>query len=214
MALTFFMQACVLGMVVTAFLMASRMRLASLASLYASQALLLAIAVACFGLREGDSAALVVALAILVLKVGIIPRWFVRTARVHQMNERLASYVRPTTASFLAVLAAFFAALIAQTVVTTSASYVTLTAPIALVLIGFLMLITRQDMIGLGFGFLVVENGVFTMGLALTGGMPLLIELGILFDLSILLVLLITFAQRAQKEHASLATDYLRDLIG
>lgn len=198
-----------------AFLMASRMRLASLASLYAIQALLLSAAAALFAIAYGDAAAYVVAGLTFVLKVLLIPYWFVRIVRAHGSSERLMAFVRPTLLSFAAFTAILFSSFVAQSLALASgASYVGLTASIALILTGFLMLMTRRDMIGLGFGFLVVENGVFTLGLALTGGLPLFIELGVLFDLSIFFVLLVAFALRAQREHASLATDYLHELIG
>lgn len=214
MELTFLMQACVMGMAVVAFLMVSRMRLSTLASLYSLQSLLLAAAVGLFAWMHGDTAAYLVAGLILVLKGAIIPRWFVRTVRMHGISERLAAFARPTTLSLGAFALIFFASIVARSLVSTGAPYVILTSSIALFLMGFLMLISRKDMIGLGIGFLVVENGVFTLGLALTGGMPLLVELGVLFDLSVLFMLMLALARRAQREHSSLATDYLRELIG
>ncbi len=207
--------ACLVGAVLAAFLMASRMRLASLASLYAIQAMLLSAAVAFYAVAHGDASAYAVAGLTFVLKALLIPYWFVRIVRAHGSSERLVAYARPTTLSFGALFSVSFAGLIAQELArASSAPYVALASSIALILIGFLMLVSRRDMIGLGFGFLVVEAGVFALGLALTGGMPLFVELGALFDLSIFFVLLVAFARRAQREHASLATDYLRELIG
>ncbi len=211
----FLIRLCLLGAVLAAFLMASRMRLASLATLYAIQATLLSAAAALFAIAYGDAAAYVVAGLTFVLKALLIPYWFVRIVRAHGSSERLMAFMRPTLLSFAAFAAILFSSFVAQTLALASgASYAGLSASIALILTGFLMLMTRRDMIGLGFGFLLVENGVFTLGLALTGGLPLFIELGVLFDLSIFFVLLIAFARRAQQEHASLATDYLHELIG
>ncbi len=215
MDLALLMHMSVIGAVLAAFLMASRMRLASLATLYSVQAVLIAASVAFFAMLHDDSTAYVVAGLILILKAGLIPRWFVRTVRAHGANERLTAYARPTMLSFGALVAIIFASYVARSLTLASAaSYVVLASSVALVLIGFLMLVSRRDMIGLGFGFLVVENGVFTLGLALTGGIPLFVELGVLFDLSVLFVLLLAFTRRAQREHASLATDYLHELIG
>ncbi len=214
MELTFLMQTCVAGMAVTAFLMASRMRLKTLFTLYSLQGVLLAVAVALFAAVHHDLAAYAVAAVILVLKGGLIPRWLVETVRAHGMSERLASFLRPTTLAFASLLAIFFAGYIARTVALSGVSHVVLASSIALLFIGFIMLVSRKDMVGLAAGFLVVENGVFTLGLALTGGMPLLVELGILFDLSVLFVLVLAFARRAHREHASLETEFLNELIG
>jgi hydrogenase-4 component E len=212
--LSFLVQVCVVGMAVAAFLMVSRMRFASLMTLYALQALLLSLAVASFAALHADTAAYVVAALILALKGLFIPRWFTRTIRAHGASERLAAFVRPTTLSFAAFLLICFAGAIVRSLAVPGVSYLILASSIALLFMGFLMLVSRKDMIGLGVGFLVVENGVFTLGFALTGGMPLLVELGILFDLSVLFVLILALARRAQHEHASLATDYLHELIG
>lgn len=213
-ALDLFMQACIVGMVLSAFLMASRMRLASLASLYAVQSAFLAAAVALYALRRHEAAALVMAVLIISLKVVLIPRFSVRALRAQGVLERLSAFVRPTTLSFAAFAAVLFASIVARPLAVTGASYVALASSVSLVLVGFLMLVSRRDMIGLGFGFLVVENGIFALGLALTGGMPLVVELGVFFDLSVLLILLFALTRRAQREHSSLATEYLSELIG
>ena len=207
-------QACVIGMVLAAVFMTSRMRVSSLVFWYAAQSLLLAVAVALFGLRTGDTSAFVIAFVIALLKGFIIPRWFVRTLRAEGAIERLSALVRPTTLVFLALAAVLGAGILAHSLTMIQAPYSALTSSIALLLLGFLMLVTRKDMVGLAFGFLVFENGVFTLGLTLTGGMPLFVELGILFDLLVFFTLLLALARRAQKEHASLATEYLQELIG
>jgi hydrogenase-4 component E len=52
-------------------------------------------------------------------------------------------------------------------------------------LIGFLMLAVRQEAITQILGLLVLENGIFLGSQILVPGMPLLIEMVILFDLLI-----------------------------
>ncbi|MBI2344225.1 MAG: hydrogenase [Deltaproteobacteria bacterium] len=57
--------------------------------------------------------------------------------------------------------------------------------PVALtvVLIGFLLLISRRKAVTQVIGFLVLENGVFLFGMSLVAGFPLIVEMGILLDL-------------------------------
>jgi hydrogenase-4 component E len=65
-----------------------------------------------------------------------------------------------------------------------------LTALFAVVLIGFLLLFARTGAFSAVLGLLVIENGIFLGSLILVPGMPVLLELVILFDL---LVIVTTF---------------------
>ena len=60
-----------------------------------------------------------------------------------------------------------------------------LTVMLSMKLIGFLMLAVRHEAISQILGLLVLENGIFLGAQILVPGMPLLIEIVILFDLLI-----------------------------
>jgi hydrogenase-4 component E len=53
----------------------------------------------------------------------------------------------------------------------------------ATVMIGFIVLTTRQKAMTQVVGYLLLENGVYIFGLALSGRVPLLVEMGVLLDL-------------------------------
>src|SRR5262249_46294574 len=61
-----------------------------------------------------------------------------------------------------------------------------LTVMLSMKLIGFLMLAVRHEAISQVLGLLVLENGIFLGSQILVPGMPLLIEIVILFDLLII----------------------------
>lgn len=63
-----------------------------------------------------------------------------------------------------------------------------LTVMLSMKLIGFIMLAVRHEAISQILGLLVLENGIFLGSQILVPGMPLLIELVILFDLLIVVV--------------------------
>lgn len=48
---------------------------------------------------------------------------------------------------------------------------------------GLLLLVTRRKAVGQVLGFLVLENGVFVLGLLLSDVMPVMVEAGVLLDL-------------------------------
>ncbi len=56
---------------------------------------------------------------------------------------------------------------------------------LVLLLIGMLLMLTRRLALSQIIGFLVMENGIFLYGLTQTRGMPLMVEMGVVFDLLI-----------------------------
>lgn len=202
------------AMAVSAFLLARSMRLITFVNLFRIQSVVLALYAATLAFILGHPELLVSAALIVMLKVVLIPVFLLRSARRVNVSQRLGSYVRPATAGFLAALliaGGFYAAYVLPF---EGAAYLIVAASCALALIGFLLLITRKDLVGQGAGFLTLENGIFTFGLALTNGMPLLIEIGIVFDVLIGSILMLTLLTRAQHEYASSDTDHLRHLVG
>lgn len=60
-----------------------------------------------------------------------------------------------------------------------------LAVSLAVILIGFFMMINRKKAITQVIGLSVLENGVFLAAIALTAGMPMVIEIGVFFELLI-----------------------------
>lgn len=89
-----------------------------------------------------------------------------------------------------------------------------LPAAIAAVLTGLLVVMTRRKALSLVVGLLVFENGIALTAFALTYGMPLVIELGVAFDLLIAVVVAWVYARRMLDTLGSLSTDRLRSLRG
>jgi hydrogenase-4 component E len=89
-----------------------------------------------------------------------------------------------------------------------------LPAAIATVLTGLLIIMTRRKALSLVVGLLVFENGIALTAFALTYGMPLVVELGVLFDLLIAVVVAWVYARRMLDVLGSTSTDELRSLRG
>ena len=56
---------------------------------------------------------------------------------------------------------------------------------LALIFIGMLLMITRRLALSQVIGFLTMENGIFLYGLTQTRHMPMLVEMGIVFEVLI-----------------------------
>lgn len=89
-----------------------------------------------------------------------------------------------------------------------------LPAAIAAVLTGLLVIMTRRKALSLIVGLLAFENGVALAAFALTYGMPLVVELGVIFDLLIAVVVAWVYFGRMLETMGGTSTDQLRRLRG
>lgn len=83
---------------------------------------------------------------------------------------------------------------------------------IVLVCLGIAIVATRRPALVQVLGILVAENGVYLLALAVAGGLPFVIELGVLFDLVLVVTVAAAFAQRIHGTLGSGDTDLLREL--
>lgn len=74
---------------------------------------------------------------------------------------------------------------------------------LALLFIGMLLMMTRRLALSQIIGFLVLENGIFLYGLTQTHGMPLMVEMGVVFDVlvGVLVAGIVIFRLNRSFEH-------------
>ena len=85
-------------------------------------------------------------------------------------------------------------------------------ASLATVLTGFLLLTTRRKAITQVVGYLILENGIFIMGLTLLEAMPFLVEIGVLLDLFVGIFVMGIIINHISREFSSLDTARLSAL--
>jgi len=90
----------------------------------------------------------------------------------------------------------------------------TLAVAVSLFLIGFYMMITRRKAIMQVLALLSLENGLFLAGISLTYGMPMIVEIGIFFDLLVAVMVLGILAYRIQEAFDSMDVSKLSRLRG
>jgi hydrogenase-4 component E len=73
-------------------------------------------------------------------------------------------------------------------------------------------MITRKKAITQVIGLLVMENGLFMAAISITYGMPLIVELGIFFDVLVAVLIMGVFVFRIQGTFDTLDTSFLRRL--
>ena len=90
----------------------------------------------------------------------------------------------------------------------------TLAVAVSLFLIGFFMMISRRKAIMQVLALLSLENGLFLAAISLTYGMPLIVELGIFFDLLVAVMVLGILVYRIQETFDSMDVSKLSKLRG
>lgn len=89
-----------------------------------------------------------------------------------------------------------------------------LSLSVAVVLVAFVLMIMRRDVVSQAVGFFSLENGVSLASLVVAAGMPLILEVAFLFDL---LVAVVVFGVLMRLHHArtrTLSTETLTRLRG
>jgi hydrogenase-4 component E len=90
----------------------------------------------------------------------------------------------------------------------------TLAVAISLFLIGFFMMTNRRKALTQVLALLSLENGIFLAAISLTYGMPLVVELGIFFDLLIAVLVLAILVYRIRATFDSMDVSRLSRLRG
>jgi hydrogenase-4 component E len=90
----------------------------------------------------------------------------------------------------------------------------TLAVAISVFLIGFFMMINRRKALTQVLALLTLENGIFLAATCLTYGMPLIVELGVFFDVLVAVLVLGILVYRIRESFESMDVSKLRKLRG
>lgn len=84
----------------------------------------------------------------------------------------------------------------------------------AVVLVAFVLMIVRRDVVSQAIGFFSLENGVSLASLVVAAGMPLIFEVAFLFDLLVAVVVFGVLMNIHHRRSESVSTEHLTDLQG
>lgn len=136
----------------------------------------------------------------------LIPTMLHRALRDAAIRREIEPYVSFVTSLVLGAVATAVAVLFADRLPLAPEHQGSLIVPtsLATVLVGFLLLTTRRKAITQVVGYLVLENGIFIMGLTLHDAMPSLVEVGVLLDLLVAIFVIGIVINHIHREFASL----------
>ncbi len=90
----------------------------------------------------------------------------------------------------------------------------TLAVAMSVFLIGFFMMLNRRKAVTQVLALLTLENGIFLAAISLTYGMPLVVELGVFFDVLVAVLVLGILIYRIRESFESMDVSKLRRLRG
>jgi hydrogenase-4 component E len=141
----------------------------------------------------------------LVLKVVIVPSLIMRLLRDADTDLAGSSIVGVASAILIALIVAAFGFFAVGSLHVSSSSLPTSSLAIAgaIVLVAFVLIILRSDVVSQAIGFFSLENGVSVASLVVASGLPLIVDIAFLFDL---LVAVVVFGVIMRVHHARNAT--------
>ena len=178
----------VIGALLLSFVMLGSRWLRDYMLAFAVQSWLIAILSAIMGYVGGYTELYFVAVLTALFRGLVLPIALLWVLKRLHVNRELHEIVRPSTALIMGAVLVIFAVVVAYRIggavhLETRIVLLALTVMLSIKLIGFLMLAIRREAISSVLGVLMLENGIFLGSQILVPGMPLMIELVLLFDL-------------------------------
>lgn len=204
------------GMLVSVYLMVGQKALFTTIRLYAAQSLLLGIVAATIAFSEHREDLYITAVLTVALKTILIP-WFLM-----RMIDRIG--IHREIEPFLNVPASLLVSL-ALTVIgyrvstgfplgARGVSHHLIGVALSMLLIGLFLMVTRKKAITQILALLTIENAVFLVAVGVTTGMPLIVELGISFDVMLAVLILGILVHRIVDRFESMDVSRLSKLKG
>ena len=207
---------CAAGMLVFQLLLVVQRMLLTNIRLYALQSLLLAAIAGIVGYVNNATHVYIVAVLTLIGKVFFLPWLLDRQVRRIGITQE----IKPLLNAPLSMLLCGGLTLLGYVVARPFTALErlgnnTLGIAMTLVLTGFFLMFNRRKAITQVLALLTVENGVMLAAVALTTyGMPLVVELGIFFDVMVAVMVLGILVYRIRESFASMDTSKLNQLKG
>ncbi len=150
----------------------------------------------------------------IILKAFVIPRMLNRALLETNIRREVEPFVGYVPSLLIGAVGTGLAIVLAESLPLLPEHAESLLVPTSLstVMIGFVILVSRKKALTQVSGYLVLENGVFLMGLSLVSAMPFMVELGVLLDLLVGVFVMGLIMSDFQREFGSLDTTRLSQL--
>jgi hydrogenase-4 component E len=201
-------------LLLTCFGIVAQRRLSACVDLFALQSIFLALTAALVAFLTGIHHIYIAAALTIIIKVIVIPRILKNVIERLNVSRELVMNVNIPAGLMICgglVILAFF---ITQPIIPLGFLLTrdSLAIALAIILIGFFTMIARKKAVTQVIGFLVMENGLFLGATAAAYGMPLIVELGVFFDVLVGALIVGIYSHRLQDAFDSVDTSKLTAL--
>ena len=203
------------ALLLAAVLIVWRRELVSMVRLLTAQGVALAAVPIIEGTHQRDAALIGVGVAVLALRVVILPGLLRRAVRAEGANGRESTPWLNTTASLLVAAALTMAAFaISRPLIALDPSPATRAAPVgfAVILLAVFVMASRRRALSQAVGFLMLDNGIAAVAFLITAGVPVIVELGASLDVLFALLILGVLTGRLRHTFGDADLDLLREL--
>ena len=201
-------------LLLTCFAIVAQRRLSACVDLFALQSVFLAATAALVAFLTGIHHIYIAAALTVVIKAVIIPRILKQVVERLNVTRELVMNVNIPASLLICgglVMLAFF---ITQPIIPLGFLLTrdSLAISLAIILIGFFTMIARKKAVTQVIGFLVMENGLFLGATSAAYGMPLIVEIGVFFDVLVGALIIGIYTHRLQDAFDSVDTTKLTTL--
>ena len=198
----------------SSFVLLSQIRLVASIHAFAWQGALVAATTALVALVAGEPHLYLSAALTLALKALLIPWMLHRLVLRLNIDRQVETALRPSLVLLAAAALVVFSYYVALPIEQLSALLTrnTIAISMAVVLLGMLMMITRRQAVSQVVGFMSMENGLFFAAVVSSYGMPMVVELGIAFDVLVAAILFGVFFFQIRESIDSLDVDRMNRL--
>lgn len=200
------------GMVLVSFMMLYQNRILGLLNVFAAHAVVLSLSVAWQAYIQSAPHLFVTAAIALILKAIIIPvalHHMVLRLGVHRDIETVGG-IGPTMLMGIGLVALSMVVMLPAAAEADPIAREDLALALSVILLGLLIMVTRQNAISQIVGFMSLENGLV---LAATGarGMPLVVEISVAFSVLVAFIVIGVFLFRIRERFDTIDTQALDD---
>lgn len=202
---------CAALLLLTCFAIVAQRRLSACVDLFALQSIFLAATAALVAFLTGIHHIYVAAALTVVIKAIVLPRILKKVIERLNVTRELQMNINVPAGLLICGALVILAFYITQPIIPLGFLLTrdSLAIALAIVLIGFFTMIARKKAVTQVVGFLVMENGLFLGATAAAYGMPLIVELGVFFDVLVAGLIIGIYTHRIQGAFDSVDTSKL-----
>jgi hydrogenase-4 component E len=207
---------CAAGMLVTTYLIVGQTALFTAIRLYGVQSVLLGVVATTMAIADARHELFLTAGLTVALKGALIPWFLIRVIDRIGIHREIEPYLNVPTSllSCLGLTVVGYRVSAGFPEIGHGVNHHLIGVALSMVLIGLFLMMTRRKAITQILALLTVENAVFLVAVGVTSGMPLVVELGISFDVILAVLVLGILVYRIVDRFDSMDVSRLSRLKG